>query len=139
MELIQNKNINSFINNKQCENNNFNNKFTPKENNTFLNTNFNSSTNNNINNSEPNYIAILDKKFSLIKKLGEGSTAKVYLCYPLKDTNLEKKLYSIKILKQEKFNEEMFNLETSLLSSINNENVLHIYAHGKGKKSESKW
>ena len=134
MELIQNKDINSFINNKKCENNNFNNKFTSKENNTFSNTNFNSSTNNNINNSEPNYIAILDKKFGLIKKLGEGSTAKVYLCYPLKDTNLEKKLYSIKILKQEKFNEEMFNLETSLLSSINNENVLHIYAHGKGKK-----
>jgi serine/threonine protein kinase len=80
------------------------------------------------------YIAILEEKYGLIQKIGEGSTSKIYLGYPLNGENIEQKFYSIKILKTEKLNIEMFNSEVSLLQSIKNEHVLCVYEYGKGQK-----
>lgn len=88
-------------------------------------------------NNEQEFISILDKKYGLIHKIGEGSTAKVYLGYNLNNENIEKNYYSIKIYKSEKFNMEMYNNEANLLKSISHENVLHIYDYGKGKKIKS--
>ena len=88
-------------------------------------------------NDDFQFIAILDEKYGLIQKIGEGSTSKIYLGYPLNNENSETNLCSIKILKSEKLNVEMFNSEVSLLKSIKSENVLHIYDHGKGKKIKS--
>ncbi len=84
--------------------------------------------------NEFQYEAILEKKYGLIKKIGEGSTSKIYLGYPLNNEIIEQRFYSIKILKTEKLNIEMFNSEVSLLQSIKSENVLSIYDYGKGKK-----
>ena len=84
--------------------------------------------------NEFQYEAILEKKYGLIKKIGEGSTSKIYLGYPLNNEIIEQRFYSIKILKTEKLNIEMFNSEVSLLQSIISENVLSIYEYGKGKK-----
>ena len=97
------------------------------------------SVQNSHNNTNDNFqfIAILDEKYGLIQKIGEGSTSKIYLGYPLNNENSETNLCSIKILKSEKLNVEMFNSEVSLLKSIKSENVLHIYDHGKGKKIKS--
>ena len=89
------------------------------------NTNFDSSENQNSNTSFE-FIAILDQKYGLIKKIGEGSSGKVFLGYPLNNNKIEKKFYSIKIFKSDKFNLEMFNSEINLLESIKHENVLHI-------------
>ena len=97
------------------------------------NINFDSSENQNSNTSFE-LIAILDQKYGLIKKLGEGSSGKVFLGYPLNNNKIEKKFYSIKIFKSDKFNLEMFNSEINLLESINHENVLHISEYGKGNK-----
>ena len=97
------------------------------------------SVQNSHNNTNDNFqfIAILDEKYGLIQKIGEGSTSKIYLGYPLNNENSVTNLCSIKILKSEKLNVEMFNSEVSLLKSIKSENVLHIYDHGKGKKIKS--
>ena len=97
------------------------------------NINFDSSENQNSNTSFE-LIAILDQKYGLIKKIGEGSSGKVFLGYPLNNNKIEKKFYSIKIFKSDKFNLEMFNSEINLLESINHENVLHISEYGKGNK-----
>ena len=97
------------------------------------NINFDSSENQNSNTSFE-FIAILDQKYGLIKKIGEGSSGKVFLGYPLNNNKIEKKFYSIKIFKSDKFNLEMFNSEINLLESINHENVLHISEYGKGNK-----
>ena len=97
------------------------------------NTNFDSSENQNSNTSFE-FIAILDQKYGLIKKIGEGSSGKVFLGYPLNNNKIEKKFYSIKIFKSDKFNLEMFNSEINLLESIKHENVLHISEYGKGNK-----
>ena len=96
-------------------------------------TNFDSSESQNSNNSFE-FIAILDQKYGLIKKIGEGSSGKVFLGYPLNNNQIEKKFYSIKIFKSDKFNLEMFDSEINLLKSINHENVLHISEYGKGNK-----
>ena len=133
MEMIQNKDNKKFIKAKQEISKDI---ILPKEDNNFINnkqsTFIEPIINQNLNNQR--FIAILDQKYGLIKKIGEGSTAKVYLAYPLKNSFLEKKLYSVKILKSKNFNQEMFKLEISLLESINSENVLHIYDHGNGNK-----
>ena len=97
------------------------------------NTNFDSSENQNSNTSFE-FIAILDQKYGLIKKIGEGSSGKVFLGYPLNNNKIEKKFYSIKIFKSDKFNLEMFNSEINILESIKHENVLHISEYGKGNK-----
>ena len=97
------------------------------------NTNFYSSVNQD-SNIKFEYIALLDQKYGLIKKIGEGSSGKVFLGYPLKNNKIEKKFYSIKIFKSDKFNLQMFNSEINLLESINHENVLHISEYGKGNK-----
>ena len=97
------------------------------------NINFDSSENQNSNTSFE-FIAIWDQKYGLIKKIGEGSSGKVFLGYPLNNNKIEKKFYSIKIFKSDKFNLEMFNSEINLLESIKHENVLHISEYGKGNK-----
>ena len=97
------------------------------------NTNFDSSENQD-SNIKFEFIALLDQKYGLIKKIGEGSSGKVFLGYTLNNNKIEKKFYSIKIFKSDKFNLQMFNSEINLLESINHENVLHISEYGKGNK-----
>lgn len=95
--------------------------------------NFDSSENQD-SNIKFEFIALLDQKYGLIKKIGEGSSGKVFLGYPLKNNKIEKKFYSLKIFKSDKFNLQMFNSEINILESINHENVLHISEYGKGNK-----
>ena len=83
--------------------------------------------------------AILDSKFYLIKKIGQGSSAKVYLGL-LKDSlinnnNSEQiQYYSIKIIDPEKTDLNIFKTEVKLLEKINHDNILKIYAYGMGQK-----
>ena len=81
--------------------------------------------------------SILDSKFYLIKKIGQGSSGKVYLGCP-KETFHEPyeniKYYSIKIMDREKIDLDVFKNEINLLEKINHKNVLKIFAYGYGPK-----
>ena len=75
-------------------------------------------------------IAILNNKYNLIKKIGKGATASVYLGYEIDD--ISQKLYSFKIMNQ-KTPIEIIEKEAKILSNLNGENTIKIYSHGKGK------
>jgi serine/threonine protein kinase len=84
-------------------------------------------------------IAILDKDYYLIKKLGKGSTSTVYLGFSPRDPS--HKLYSFKIIKKNsEINENLFFKEVSILSQLNHKNILQIYKSGESeiKKSNKK-
>ena len=83
-------------------------------------------------NQETSPIAILDQKYSLIKKIGQGSSAKVYLGYLNKDP--EKKIYSIKVINPKKTDIKLYKTEIELLENISHKNVLEIFDHGVGEK-----
>lgn len=70
-------------------------------------------------------IAYLDNTYPLQKKIGMGSTSKVYLGEDPKD----KKNYSFKILKADS---SLVKKEIDVLSSIDHPNVLKIIKHGTG-------
>lgn len=134
MEIIKGIENANIFESKKCFINKFNEKPNIEFNKTMHEkTNLDNSENNNSNISF-GFIAILDQKYGLIKKIGEGSSAKVFLGYPLNNESIQKKFYSIKIFKSDKFNYEMFNSEINLLKSINHENVLHICEYGRGNK-----
>ncbi len=83
--------------------------------------------------------AILDSKFYLIKKIGQGSSAKVYLGLLIdsliNNNNSEQiQYYSIKIIDPEKTDLNIFKTEVKLLEKINHDNILKIFAYGKGTK-----
>ena len=85
---------------------------------------------------------VIDSKFFLIKKIGQGSSAKVYLGISKdslysNDTN-QIKYYSIKVIDPLKMDINMFKKEVELLQNINHENVLKIFAYGIGKKEKIK-
>ena len=83
-------------------------------------------------------LAILDNKYFLIKKLGKGSTATVYLGFAPKDPN--HKLYSFKIISKEKISDELFKKEVKTLLNLNHKNILKIYHSGESiiKKQNNK-
>ena len=83
--------------------------------------------------------SILDSKFYLTKKIGQGSSGKVYLGFPKESLeeageNEEIKYYSIKIMDTEKIDLDVFKNEINLLEKINHKNVLKIFAYGYGPK-----
>ena len=83
-------------------------------------------------NSDPIPIATLNEKYFLIKKIGQGSSAKVYLGYLKND--IEKKIYSIKIINPKKTDIKLYKTEIELLQNISHKNVLQIFDHGIGEK-----
>ena len=81
--------------------------------------------------------AILDSKFYLIKKIGQGSSGKIYLGSKkesLDNKNDIIKYFSIKLMNSEKIDLNGFKNEIKLLKKINHKNVLKIYAYGYGTK-----
>ena len=81
--------------------------------------------------------SILDSKFYLIKKIGEGSAGKVYLGVhkdSLNNQNDNIKYYSIKVMNAEKIDLSIFKTEIELLETINHKNVFKIFAYGYGPK-----
>ena len=124
METIKNQaNINQvfdFKNSFQNECNYENNKMQEK----ILNSNFSQEQL-----APP--IAILNSKFFLIKKLGNGTSGTVYLSYSRDDP--DKTLYAIKILSQTIPNFDILNsCEINFLSKMDHPNILKIHSHGVG-------
>jgi len=81
--------------------------------------------------------SILDSKFYLIKKIGEGSSIKVYLGVQKDSLNGgsdDITYYSIKIMNKEKIDLNMFKNEIELLKKINHKNVCKIFSYGCGPK-----
>ena len=74
-------------------------------------------------------LAILDNKYFLIKKLGKGSTATVYLGFAPKDPN--HKLYSFKVISKAKISDLLFKKEVQTLLNLNHKNILKIYHSGE--------
>jgi serine/threonine protein kinase len=85
---------------------------------------------------------IIDSKYYLIQKIGNGSSAKVYLgvskdAFESGDMN-QIKYYSIKVIDPSKTKINMFQKEVELLQKLNHENILKIYDYGMGKKEKTK-
>ena len=81
--------------------------------------------------------SILDSKFYLIKKIGQGSSGKVYLGVQkdsLNNQNENINYYSIKIMNPTKIDLNLFKNEIELLKKINHKNVLKIFNCGYGPK-----
>ena len=81
--------------------------------------------------------AILDSKFYLIKKIGQGSSGKIYLGSKkdsLDNKNDNMKYFSIKLMNSENIDLNAFKNEIKLLKKINHRNVLKIYAYDYGPK-----
>ena len=81
--------------------------------------------------------SILDSKFYLIKKIGEGFSGKVYLGVQKDSLNGgsdEITYYSIKIMNNKKIELNMFKNEIELLKKINHKNVCKIFSYGCGPK-----
>ena len=93
-------------------------------------------------NDIPKPKSILDSKFYLIKKIGHGSSAKVYLGLSLEslidnDTG-HLKYYSIKIIDPVKIKLDLFKEEVRSLERIEHDNILKIFAYGFGQKKSCK-
>ncbi len=73
---------------------------------------------------------IIASKYQVIRKIGEGGTAKVYLAY---DTIYERNV-ALKILKKENVNEKKirhFQREANALSMMDDDNIVKIYEVGE--------
>ena len=85
---------------------------------------------------------IIDSKYYLIKKIGKGSSAKVYLgasIDSLKSNDISQiKYYSIKVIDPLIVDINMFKKEIELLQNLKHENILNIYKYGIGKKEKVK-
>jgi serine/threonine protein kinase len=68
---------------------------------------------------------ILDNKYQIIKKIGDGATANVFLCKDLNDN----KIYAVKILKD---NDSSPQNEIKSLSIIHDKNIINLITHGEG-------
>jgi len=97
---------------------------------------------NKINMNLSNIKGILDSKFYLIKKIGQGSSGKVYLSLLIDSLNSndvsQLKYYSIKIMNPSKIDINMFKKEVELVQNINHQNILKIFSYGLGKKEKIK-
>lgn len=72
---------------------------------------------------------IIDNRFEIIRKLGEGGTAKVYLAFDHKD----EQNIALKVLKGELVTEQKiryFNREAQAISMLDNDNIIKIYDWG---------
>ena len=106
-----------------------------------LSTKEDSFINGNNNNNQLSQIlelkSILDSKYYLIKKIGQGSYGKVYLAVHkdylnYQDDNIN--YVCIKVMNAEKIDLNAFKTEIELLQKINHKNVLKIFAYGFGPK-----
>ena len=97
---------------------------------------------NNINMNLPRIKGILDSKFYLIKKIGQGSSGKVYLGLLIDSLNSndvnQLKYFSIKVINPSKVDINMFKKEVELVQNINHQNILNIFSYGFGKKEKIK-
>ena len=97
---------------------------------------------NNINMNLPKIKGILDSKFYLIKKIGQGSSGKVYLGLLIDSLNPndvnQLKYFSIKVINPSKVDINMFKKEVELVQNINHQNILKIFSYGFGKKEKMK-
>ena len=95
-----------------------------------------------INLNIPEIKGIIDSNYCLIKKIGQGSSAKVYLGASIdsliSDNPAQIEYYSIKIIDPFKMDISMFQKEVELLQNINHQNVLKIVSYGIGKKERIK-
>ena len=80
---------------------------------------------------------IIDSNYYLLKKIGKGSSCKVYLATS-KDYINNIKYLSIKVIDPLKMDINMFKKEVELLQNISHENILKIYTYGIGKKEKIK-
>lgn len=72
---------------------------------------------------------IIDNRFEIIRKLGEGGTAQVYLAFDHKtDQNIALKVLKSDLVTEQKI--RYFNREAQAISMLNNENVIKIYDWG---------
>ncbi len=72
---------------------------------------------------------IIDNRFEIIRKLGEGGTAQVFLAF---DHKSEQNI-ALKVLKSDLVTEQKiryFNREAQAISMLNNENIIKIYDWG---------
>jgi serine/threonine protein kinase len=91
---------------------------------------------------------VIDSKYYLLKKIGKGSSAKVYLATSkdyLESNDINNfdninniKYLSIKVVDPLKMDINMFKKEVELLQNISHENILKIYSYGIGKKEKIK-
>ena len=85
---------------------------------------------------------IIDSKYYLLSKIGNGSSAKVY--FGISKDSLESndinqiKYFSIKVIDPLKMDINMFKKEVELLQNLDHENILKIYSYGIGKKEKIK-
>ena len=97
---------------------------------------------NKINVNLPKIKGILDSKFYLIKKIGQGSSGKVYLSLLIDSLNSndqsQLKYYSIKIINPLKVDINMFKKEVELVQNMNHQNIMKIFSYGMGKKEKMK-
>lgn len=76
----------------------------------------------------------IDKKFNLIKKIGEGGTSKVYLANFASD---QQSLCAIKVIKQCASNDiKLFKNEITSLQQVQHPNVVKLYDGGEGVLSK---
>ena len=75
----------------------------------------------------------MDSKYYIIKKIGQGSSGKVYLGFSKESfhqNNENNQYYSIKLIDNENFDSNIFNNEIYLLEKMNHKNILNILGHG---------
>ena len=81
--------------------------------------------------------SILDSKFYLIRKIGEGSSGKVYLGVQEESLKVQSDCityYSMKLMNKEKIDLDVFKNEIELMEKVNHKNVCKIFAYGCGPK-----
>lgn len=72
---------------------------------------------------------IIDNRFEIIRKLGEGGTAHVYLAFDHKsEQNIALKVLKTDLVTEQKI--RYFNREAQAISMLDNENVIKIYDWG---------
>ena len=72
---------------------------------------------------------ILNRKYYLLQKLGQGATSCVFLGCP---TDNDKNLLAIKIITNPKIKLEAFEQETKILSQLHHPNIIGLVDHGVG-------
>ena len=81
--------------------------------------------------------SILDNKFFLLKKIGQGSSAKVYSSVSIEslmDDRFNPKYFSIKIMTKNETDLNLFQNEIKLLEKTNHDNIMKIFSYGFGPK-----
>ena len=73
---------------------------------------------------------ILNQKYYLLQKLGQGATSCVFLGCPIDN---DKTLLAIKIITNPKIKQEAFEQETKILSQLHHLNIIGLVDYGVGQ------